>query len=207
MPAQILCTAFRELWSADSTRSRTLARLVRHERQIEAWWKCELAAHLWDYAAKVDEEAYVWMEAPKRADIAIARGTSNKKGLLVPATSDGRTVIPIELKTVGTFWGGGSGIEKAYREQGKKRLEHDMIDARDGRRPAHPFSVVALLVTHAGTRGDAVLDQYLRRARELGEQHGLIRVLDEAIPLPSMPDEPSAAHQLVWTSAVVSPAG
>lgn len=206
MPTQILCTAFRELWSSNSTRSLTLARLVQHKRQIEGWWKCELAAHLWDYAAKIDGEAHVWMEAPDRADIAIACGTGNKNGVLAPATGDGRTVIPMELKTVGTFWGGGAGVEKAYREPGKKRLEQDMVDAQRGRRPAYPFSVVALLVTHAGTSDDAVLKQYLRRARELGEQHELKMVLDEAVSLPTIPDMLSTAHQFAWTAMARSSA-
>ena len=100
---------------------------------------------------------------------------------------------------VGTFWGP-TNVEKAYRKSGKKRLEHDMIDASSGRRTAQPCSAVALLVTHAGAPGDSVFELYLRRARELGEQHGLVCVLDEAIPLPTISGKPSAAHHFLWTT-------
>lgn len=206
---KVLTKAFQEMWSTNEpcphtvARSTTLARLVRHARQLEKWWQCELAAHLWDYVGQIDEEGLVWIEAHARADIALARGRPNRNGVLTIVTQGPHVVIPIELKTVGTFWGS-SNIEKAYREAGKKRLEHDMRDARDGVRAANPFSVVGLLITHMGARDDGIFDLYRRRARELGGQHGLVRVLDEAIPLPSLDDGPCEAHQLVWTTAVSS---
>lgn len=199
MPADVLRDALRAMWPLGATRSQTLARLVHHPRQIEAWWKCELAAHLWEHVARIDEDAYVWMESHGRADLTIARGTRNKRGALAPVTSGASVVIPMELKTLGTFWGKAN-VEKAYREHGKKRLEHDMLDAARGRRIARPFAAVGLLVTHAGAQTDAVNELYVRRARELGVDHNLVCVLDEAIELPTMPEQASQAHQFLWTS-------
>ena len=192
-PVDILSDALRGMWGLDVPRSRTLARLVQHKRQIEQWWKCEVAAHLWDVAGQFGDDTDVYLENFDRADIAIAAGEGRTS----------RTVcIPIELKMIGTFWGRGN-VEKAYREPGKKRLEQDMLDARRGRRDARPFAAVALLVTHVGARTDATLDLYLRRARELGEEHTLQRVVDEPIVLPA--DEPSEAHQFLWVAPALSP--
>jgi hypothetical protein len=200
MPDKILCSALREMWGEEIPRSRTLARLARHERHIEHWWKCEMAAHLWDYAERFGEDVCVWLEAFDRADLALATGEYRNERLVPSAAAD-RFVVPIELEMVGTFDGAGSGIEKAYREPGKKRLEQDMLDARSARREANPFAAVALLVTHAGEPDDFVIQDDLRRARELGDEYGLSRVLTESIPLPVLSDAPSAAHQLVWLAS------
>ncbi|QRK08577.1 hypothetical protein JQX13_53305 [Archangium violaceum] len=153
-------------------------------------------------AHQCGKDTYVWLEAIDRADVALATGTY-VSGRLVAATA-GEVCIPLELKMIGTFWGRGN-VEKAYREPGKKRLEHDFIDARMGRRPAKPFSAVGLLVTHVGTGTDPLVELYLRRARELGAEHQLDRVLDEAVPLPPTADQPVYAHQFLWLAASTSP--
>ena len=80
MIVDILCTAFREMWGAELPRSRTLARLVIHERQIEAWWKCEIAAHMWDHVDRFGDNVYVRLESFDRADIAIATGAIDDSG-------------------------------------------------------------------------------------------------------------------------------
>lgn len=137
-----------------------------------------------------------------RADIALVMG-HNLSGRLRPDAS-GPVCIPIELKMIGTFWGRGN-VEKAYREPGKKRLEQDLRDARQGRRPARPFCAVALLVTHVGAPSDDDLELYLRRAREIGSEQQLIRVIDDAIPLPPVAQRPVYAHQFLWVTAPTSP--
>lgn len=189
--------AISSMWGADVARSRTLARLIRHERQVEGWWKCELAAHLWDHAERFGEDVYVWLESFDRADVALAQGEL-RGGRLVPIPSPPGILIPIELKTVGTFWQGGP--DKAYRDKSKKCLEKDMADAAAGRRVASPFAAVALLVTHAGSQADAILETFIAGARQLGKEHGLIALLDEPVALPDLSEEPSSAHHLLWVA-------
>lgn len=200
--AGALREAFSSMWSADAPRSRTLARLVRHERQIEGWWKCEVAAHLWDHAGRFGDDVYVWLESFDRADVALAQGEFHG-GRLVPTSNPTGIVIPIELKTVGTFWKGGP--EKAYRDNSKKCLEKDMADAAAGRRLASPFAAVGLLVTHADCEADALFELFVGRARQLGAEHGLTALLDEPVPLPHVPGEPSRAHQLLWLDRPLAP--
>jgi hypothetical protein len=192
----------RTMWGLDVARGKTLARLTQHQRQCEAWWKCEVATHLWDFSNQFGPDTYVWLEACDRADIVLATG-AYRAGKLERVTS-GAVCIPIELKMVGTFWGRHN-IKKAYSERGKKRLEQDMRDARLRRRSARPFAAVGLLVTHVGVKTDSVLELYLQYARKLGEKHRLELVLDEGVSLPPAADEPVCAHQCLWITPSVLP--
>lgn len=191
-PQSHLASAFTALW-ADKNRARILGRLARHERAIERWWQCELAAHLWDHAEHFGDDVYVWLEAHDRADLTLASGT--EAGGTV--TFGGQVIIPIELKMVGTFWTGGPA--KAFEDPSKKGLQRDLVEA-DGRRACNPFAAVALLVTHKGARTDAIFEKYLAYARELAERHHRRCVLDEAIDVRHDADSPSAAHQFLWTT-------
>src|SRR4051812_26907157 len=180
-----LIEALRSLWTGDDgpRRRRTLARLAQHERQLEAWWKCELGAHLWDHADHFGDGTYIWLESLDRADITIATGTELKKRLAIDPK--GMICIPIELKTVGTWWGrSASAIGKALDEKGKKRLSEDMRQLVGRGRRARPFGAVGLLVTHLGQGSDPVFRAYLDYALELGREHELEVLVDDAIELP-----------------------
>lgn len=192
-PQSHLAKAFTTLW-LDENRARTLGRLAQHERAIERWWQCELAAHLWDHAEHFGDDVYVGLEAHDRADIILGSGT--EAGGTV--TFGGQIIIPIELKMVGTFWTGGPA--RALEDPTKKGLAQDLAEAAE-RRDAKPFAAVALLVTHKGARTDALFEKYLAHARELAERHDRRCVLDEAIDVRHDADFPSAAHQFLWTSS------
>lgn len=199
MHGELLVEALRMLWTGSEAehRRRTLARLAQHGRQLEAWWKCELGAHLWDHVERFGDRMFVWFEAVDRADLAIATGRSAKKKLVVDP--DGEVCIPIELKTCGTWPGGSrSAIAKALDEGGKKKLSEDMRQLVGRGRPAKPFGTVGLLITHVGSATDKVFLDYIVYARELGERHGLEKLLDEEIALPVQDDQAVAAQQLFW---------
>jgi hypothetical protein len=187
---RVFCKRFVAFWN-DERRRRTVARAAVHERQFEGWWKIELAAHLWETAAELD--CYVFVEAHDRADLVLGeKGASTRA--IVP---HGKVCVPIELKTSGTFW---NDPRKAFCEPGKKRLWDDMNDAREMRRTAEPFPVVALLLTHKGHENDARYERFKAAARELGRERGLLQVLDEAVPLPDPGHDAGPAHawQMVW---------
>lgn len=195
-PAAILARAFREMWGPDAARSKTLARIVQHKRQCEAWWKFEVATHLWDFTEEFGPNTDIFVEAFDRTDVAIASANATVNGFR-------RICIPIELKMIGTWWGA-SNVQKAYSEAKSKRLMHDMVDAQDKlkRGLARPFSAIALLVTHTTDSTSNTLHLYLQRARELGAQHALNCVVDEPIPLPTSPDTRGEAHQFLWITSV-----
>ena len=199
-----LSHALRSLWTADhaSARRRTLARLAQHNRQFEPWWKCELAAHLWDHVDRFGPDTHVWLEALDRADVTIATGVESQRGLRI--APDCTVCIPVELKTTGTWWGSTpSAIAKAFDERGQKRLSADMHDLRDQRRASRPFAAVGLLVTHVGSASDDVFGRYLEHARTLGRNHELEVLLDEAIELPD-DDQEVSAHQIFWIARAPS---
>jgi len=182
---------FRSLWD-EPKRRRTLARIVAHERQFENWWKFELATHLWELASELG--AHVWVEMDDRSDIVLAR-SKDAAATAIDLSLSPR--VPIELKTVGTFW---TSAEKAYTEPGKKRLVHDMDAALV--RACDPFAVVALLVTHAGKTHDPAMTPFLELARRLAAQRHMLAIVDEAIDLEeSSPGRSGCAHQLAWTTA------
>lgn len=198
MPHAHLSDALRSLWISDdaTSRRRTLARLAQHKRQFESWWKCELAAHLWDYCDGFGPNTYVWLESMDRADITIATGVASPRGLLI--APECRVGIPLELKTSGTWWGAtNSAIAKALKN-GKKRLAADLRDLRDSRRFIKPFGVVGLLLTHEGSAVDPVFLKYLEYARALGHDLSLEVLLDEEIGLPVEDDQTVAAQQIFW---------
>lgn len=179
--------AMRGLWGKPGKR-RMLARIATHERQFEAWWKFELASHLWALYDTTSLSTFV--EAFDRADVVLGIEHDNRLVRSAP------TCVPIELKTVGTFWG--PTANKAFSETGKKRLEREMeqIDERGGK----PFAMLALLITHAG-EPDARLPSYVALARALGEKHGLQVLVDDELSLPAPAKGLKAsAHQLVWIS-------
>lgn len=199
MHGPLLVEALRSLWTADDGvhRRRTLARLAQHERQFETWWKCELGAHLWDHVDLFGEGTYVWLEAHDRADITIATGRESRKRLAIDPK--GAVCIPIELKTIGTWWGTSeSAIEKALDEDGKKRLSEDMRQLVERGRRTKPFGAVGLLLTHVGQATDGVFGEYLDCARRLGQKHTLEVLVDEAIDLPAQGGQCAAAHQIFW---------
>jgi len=191
-PESELVAAFRKPWRS-AERRLTLARLIQHSRQLEAWWKCELAASFWDDAQEFDSGAYIWIEALDRADIAIAHRADNGE----PNTS--ALCIPIELKMRSTAW---RSAGKAYHERGKKGLLHDMREAST-RRERRPFAVVALLLTHIGESEDVRFNDFQKEALGLGEQEKLVKVLDEKIEVPTIDhlSKQSRAHQIVWRTA------
>lgn len=170
------------MWK-NTERVRTLARIVEHERQFEAWWKFELATSLWDLAD--DHELGVFVECFARADVSLGRFS----GKTIDLARTPR--VPIELKTTGTFWSGGT--KKALRG-GEKSLHADLDALASGARNAHPFGVVALLVTHAGKMNDRFPD-LVHGARQLGDEHGLEVLVDQPI---AMPGRAAAVHQLAW---------
>jgi hypothetical protein len=205
MHGQTLVDPLSSLWTTDEAahRRRTLARLAQHGRQLEAWWKCELGAHLWDHADRFGPNTYVWFEAVDRADISIATGIEAKKTLEVDP--DGPVCIPIELKTSGTWWGASRrAIAKALDQGGKKCLAEDMRQLRERGRPSKPFGAVGLLVTHVGHASDEVNLAYLAYARELGQRHELKVLLDEEIALPSEDGQRVTARQLFWVTPTAS---
>lgn len=200
MPAARLSDALTSLWTGPdaAARRRTLARLAQHQRQLESWWKCELAAHLWDHVAGFGPDIDVFIESHDRADLTIATAATSPKGVSV--APEGAVCIPIELKTTGTWWGSSpSAVAKALSETGKKRLTADMADARNRRR-SRPFAAVGLLVTHIGDAGDAEIASYVDAAKELGRQYKLNLLVDDAIPLAPEAGQAVAAHQVFWTS-------
>ena len=186
-----MCSRF---WS--KTRLTTLSRIAVHCRQFEAWWKWELATHLWNLAgcARLD----VFIEDNKRADITLA--TPYQVDGVTRIDPRGAVCVPIELKTIGTFWGSSpSQIKKALGEPGKKRLADDLSClARATDRPARPFGVVALLLTdHVGNK-DAI-DEYVEHARGLGE-HARVALADSKrliLPPPHAGASP-LAHLMIW---------
>ncbi len=175
----------------------TLARIVHHRRQFEGWWKFAVATSLWELADR--KGLYVCVEALRRADVVLAHCSDD---LSIDTTRS--PCVPIELKTMGTFWGSRpSDIARAYSEARKKPLETDMMAAAQGlRREAKPFAAVALLVTHKGDlKEDRVFLDYLQYPRDLATRHALENVLDEEIPLPQEGSTKGAfAHQFLWVS-------
>jgi hypothetical protein len=154
-------------------RLRTLARIAFHQRQFETWWKFELATHLWDLAAQLD--AAVFVECLGRADVVLA---CVKEGSGVTQIDMCRSPrIPIELKTLGTWWGSAS-INKAYQESGKKTLAQDMDNARERRRPLP-----------VGVEHDP---------RDLGTKYGLTELINERIELPLQSEGQATAQQILW---------
>jgi hypothetical protein len=199
MHGPLLIDALRSLWIVDdgARRRRTLSRLAQHKRQLETWWKCELGAHLWDYVDRFGEGTYAWLEALDRADVTIATGKESSKGLAIDPS--GAVCIPIELKTIGTWWGTSrSAIGKALDEPGKKRLSEDMHQLLERGRRTKPFGAVGLLVTHVGRASDEVFGRYLDFARNLGRGLALDVLLDETIELPAEGGQAVAAHQIFW---------
>lgn len=93
-----LADQFRSLWES-AERRRTFGRIITHERQFEGWWKFELATHLWELAEELG--AHVWVEQDARADIVLA-GAKDDAATRIDLSGTPR--VPIELKTVGTFW-------------------------------------------------------------------------------------------------------
>ncbi len=141
---------------------------------------------------------YVWVEEHGRADVVVATakvGRGDRKEI----DPKGAVRIPIELKTIGTWWGTSPGaIRKAYEEPRKKRLLDDLKDCRTRRRDSSPFSCVALLVTHRGAWDAPDMQAYIDHPKQLASKLGLELALDEKIEVPQDPDWPASAHQLLW---------
>lgn len=175
-------------------RAATLARIGRHCRGFEGWWKFEVATCLWEFAARRD--AYVFVEALDAADIVIGLAAASTTAVLDPSRSP---CIPIELKVVSTAFNR-SNEKAAYADSSKKCLAADMARAADRSRSAHPFSVVGLLVTHQEELGAAVLARFLDHPRRLAREHGLTELLNEPItlPAPGLEEGSVVAHQFFW---------
>jgi hypothetical protein len=188
-----LASSLREMWSV-AHRQQTLARIAAHQRQFENWWKFEMATHLWDF----DEDLAAFVEGENRADIVLAR-TKQVSGAWV-LDKGNSPHVPIELKTVGTWWGQRrSAIGKALAEPGKKRLDADMKAATQARLRADPFSVVALLITHETRLGGQVLKDYEDEALRLGSANSLPEpTILQTIELPSQFGIETTARQIVW---------
>lgn len=180
------------MWK-DPARCKTLARIAFQRRQFENWWKFEVATHLWELAAQ--EKVDVFMESLQRADVVLAR-QKIASGRVSPDTGHS-LCVPIELKTVGTWWGAAN-INKAYGETGKKCLAEDMDTARRGERPAKPFAAVALLITHEQALGPDIFRAYIHAARTLGTTYGLTEVMNQRLALPPQSEGTADARQLLW---------
>jgi hypothetical protein len=146
--AEVLSHMWRE-----GDRAAVLSRIVFHERQFEAWWKFELATYLWDFVERTQPGLTVFIESFDRADVALGHAT--ERGLFDYASSPR---IPIELKTIGTFW---QNPGKAFQEAGKKRLEQDMKDLAEGLRNVDPFGATP----HHSSR---LKSAYLRKVQRGG---------------------------------------
>jgi len=192
---QPLLDSFRGVWTPE--RLATLSRISLHRRQFEGWWKFELATFLWEFAAA--HGAYVFIESHNRADITVATSMVIK-GALYPNAS-GPVCIPIELKTIGTWWGScPSAISKALQGAGKKPLAKDLSALAGRRRSFTPFGLVALLITDA--EGDeTILREYEAHASRLAAAFELNEVMNLALALPSIPDVVQPlARQLIWAA-------
>lgn len=187
-----LSQSLQDMWK-DRKRSKTLARIAFQRRQFENWWKFEVATHLWELAA--EEGVDVFIESLKRADVVLAR--QKMSGGRVSPDTDHSLCVPIELKTVGTWWGAAN-IKKAYGETGKKRLAADMDTASRGERPAKPFAIVALLLTHEPALGPAIFRAYIDAACALGSTYGLTEVINQRLVLPTQSEGTPEAQQLLW---------
>ncbi|MBK9002205.1 MAG: hypothetical protein IPM35_41325 [Myxococcales bacterium] len=191
-----LAKEFEGLWANDrknKQRLRTLGRIAVHERQFENWWKFELATHLWTLAENLG--VYVWVEKDARADILLApanegtAATSHAKPDL-----DGWLRVPIELKTVGTFW---NNPKRAFEDGTKKSLRADMEAAVQ--RAAKPFAAVGLLITHVGTADDPLMKKFVDAAEDLAIRTGLSQQLAAPVSISERPmGKPVCAHQFLW---------
>ena len=189
-----LARAFQGLWK-DERRRKTLARIIVHERQFENWWKFEVATQLWKLAEQLG--VLVWIEADRRADILLAHARPQPPQRFDPSRAPR---VPIELKTVGTFW---KNAAKAFAESKKKRLAQDMDDALSRRISgrADPFAAVGLLVTHRGGKNDETWRSFLEYPTKLAAERGLLEVLNQAVPVRQRLEEQEVwAQQMVWVT-------
>jgi len=183
----------KKLWDPID-RKKTLSKIAYHERQFENWWKFELASQLWEMDKPSNVKIFI--EQHDRADIMLAASKKVGSNWLPDYQSD--FIVPIELKTVGTWWGS---PKKALSEYGKKTLASDMNDIAIRRRSSNPCALAGLMITEVGAV-TGKLDNFYNYAIQLGEDFGLVCILNQIIDLPNPKSDISArAVQLFWSSS------
>jgi hypothetical protein len=185
----------------------------------KTWWKYEIGVAWEQHRAGADpewEDVLPWLEVHERCDVVIARPRKDIADREILDTSD--LLIPLELKTTGTWWWG---IDKALAPLRKDMDEcvkaHHKRPAEGGRK-ANPFAAVALLITHVrwddpGALKLASLDDMVRKAHQHGQEACLELVHEVPISLGRVGtgrgrshsgDGEASAYQLVWAKRTVT---
>jgi hypothetical protein len=157
-----LLRLLREMWTSE--RRRTLATIASFERQFETWWKFEIGV-AWEQqrtrASKDWDDVWPWLEAHERCDVVIGRPGENWH------LDDSGVVIPLELKTTGTWW--------RQTNKALAALGSDLFECASARR-ADPFAAVGILITHVEwdqpptSMTRPPLNQFIERALDLGRE-------------------------------------